>query len=109
MMASGPKPRGRRTSTTGSKRSQKAKSSMSDAPRGELIVIAKTGAGVRASRDGAPLATAANVGPLSTAFAPPNVNLVPLFGRPEERIRRETAPLAARAPGDERMAPDLGL
>jgi hypothetical protein len=81
----------------------------SDAPKGELIVIAHVEAKVRATRDGAPAAEAANVGRLSGIFAPPNVNLVPLFGRPEDRFRPSAPSLASRAGAHDKLAPNLSL
>lgn len=80
---------------------------MANRPRGELIVIARPAAKVRADRTGAPIAEEANVHPLAAAFARPEVNLVPLFGLPEEQIRRDLAPRAAMTEDSEHPARDL--
>jgi hypothetical protein len=78
-------------------------------PKGELIVIANAEAKVRANRNGAPMAAGADMGRLAGVFAPDNVNMIPLFGRPEDRLQRDAAPLATSAAVHDTWAPDLSL
>jgi len=78
-------------------------------PKGELIVIANAEAKVRTNRNGAPMAAGADMGRLAGAFAPDNVNMIPLFGRPEDRLQRDAAPLATSAAVHDTCAPDLSL
>jgi hypothetical protein len=61
----------------------------------ELIVIAKTDAGLRATREGVASAVGADVTPLSKLVESEGITLQPLFGLSEERIRDRTASLAA--------------
>ena len=82
---------------------------MTNAPKGELIVIARSDAKVRATRNGAPMAAAADVGPLSDVFAPDNVNMIPLFGRPQDRDRSSVPSRALTAESHDTLAPDLSL
>jgi hypothetical protein len=74
-------------------------------PRGELIVIAHADAQVKATADGVPIAAAADVRSLASAFSSSIVNLRPLFRLPGHRLARESTPYAA----DILRGPDLSL
>ncbi len=108
-MASGSKPRGVNPRAARGKRTGKAKLSGGDMPKGDLIVIANAEAKVRSNRNGAPTAAGADMGQLTALFDPANVNLIPLFGRPEDRLQREAPPLATMAAVHDTRAPDLSL
>ena len=108
-MASGSKPRGVNPRAARGKRTGKAKLSGGDRPKGDLIVIANAEAKVRSNRNGAPTAAGADMGQLTALFDPANVNLIPLFGRPEDRLQREAPPLATMAAVHDTRAPDLSL
>ncbi len=107
-MASGSRPRRRSTTAGKSKQPDGGNPAMASRPRGELIVIANPAAMVRVDGTGVPFAAMANTRSLADTFAPPNINLVPLFGRPEEQIRmRGLAPMAVEFGDTEGPAPDL--
>ena len=108
-MARRPKPRLRTPSADRGGQSQGDSTSKTIAPKGELIVVARSDARVRASRNGAPIAAAADVSPLSGMFAPDNVNMIPLFGRPEDRGLLSTPSRSVTAESHETLAPELSL
>ena len=61
----------------------------------ELIVIAKTEVGLKATREGVVSAVGADVTSMSKLVESEGITLQPLFGLSEERIRDRTASLAA--------------
>jgi Subtilase family len=61
----------------------------------ELIVIAKSEVGLRATTDGVVSATTADVSPLSELLVTEGISLEPLFGISEERLIQEAASISS--------------
>lgn len=72
----------------------------------ELIVIAKSEVGLRATREGVTSIEGVDVTSLGDMLASEGVSIVPLFGVAEERLKHKTASLASKA-GIE--MPDLSI
>ena len=72
----------------------------------ELIVVAKPGLGLRATREGVASLTGADVSPLTDLLASEGLTLKPLFGVSEERLQARAASLAAETGAD---VPDLSV
>jgi hypothetical protein len=70
----------------------------------ELIVVAKPGAGIRATPEGVRSVGSADAGSLQGILARANVTLTPLFGVGEEQLQREAAADGARG-----SVPDLSV
>jgi len=79
----------------------------------ELIVVAKSGVGLRATADGVSSAAGLDIAPLVRTLESENILLKPLFGASEERLQAEAASQAAvRAgapPGLSVYYPDLSV
>ncbi len=75
-------------------------------PERELVLIAKSDAGLRAQADGTPSAEGADVTPLTELLRPNDMVLRPLFGESEERLIDKVAALASET-GEE--VPDLSV
>ncbi len=74
----------------------------------ELIMVAESGLGMRARREGLASVSGADVSPIASLLSRSKASCQPLFGESEERVQEEMAAMAT-AEGPEQELPDLSL